>query len=221
MSGSEQVNAAAGPNPFVGPRPFERGEKLYGRDREVRDLYYLLNAERVVVLHSPSGAGKSSLVQAGLVPRLKEAFDVWGPTRVNQESAAAVNRYVQSALVGFEEDVPEHLRRSPEVLAGQTLAEYFAARPRRRSAPAEAVLLFDQFEEILTAAPLAVAAKEAFFDQLGELLRNPRVWALFILREEYLAPLDPYVRRLPTQLQNRFRIDLLSPEAAKEAMVAP
>jgi MoxR-like ATPase len=71
-------------NPFVGPRPIQQGEPLYGRDAEVRELFNLLQARRIVVLHSPSGAGKSSLVQAGLIPRLVEGrFDVWKPIRVN------------------------------------------------------------------------------------------------------------------------------------------
>ena len=222
MSGSASGEAKAGPNPFVGPRPFEPGERLYGREREISELQFRLNAERIVLLHSPSGAGKSSLVQAGLLPLLARSFDVWGPTRVNAEPAiAGINRYTLSVIQGFEEKVPEGLRRPVEVLAGQTLAGYFERRPRRRSAPQNVALIFDQFEEVLTVDPLAAAAKHEFFDQLGELLRNPRIWALFALREDYLAPLDPYAPQVPTHLKNRFRIDLLGLAAAREAMVEP
>jgi len=211
-----------GPNPFVGPRPFELGERLYGREREISELHFRLNAERIVLLHSPSGAGKSSLMQAGLLPLLARSFDVWGPTRVNAEPAlSGINRYTLSAVQGFEEEVPENLRRPPEVLAGQSLSCYFEKRPRRRSAPQKVVLLFDQFEEILAVDPLATNAKHEFFHQLGELLRNPRVWALFALREDYLAPLDPFARQVPTNLKNRFRIDLLGLDAAREAIVEP
>lgn len=216
MIGSE----ARGTNPYVGPRPFEPGERLYGREDEIADLYYLWNAERIVLLHSPSGAGKSSLLQAGLLPRIKKSFDVWGPTRVNQAIEGG-NRYALSAIQGFEEGVPERLRRPAEVLAEQSLLEYFEKRPRRRSAPKSVALLFDQFEEILTADPLALEAKREFFDQLGELLHNPRIWALFVLREDYLAPLDPYARQVPTHFKNRFRIDLLSLSGAREAIVQP
>ncbi len=213
-------------NPFVGPRPFEPGETLYGREAEVDELYYLWKAERIVLLHSPSGAGKSSLLQAGLLPRIEASFDVWGPTRVHQESPAelraGVNRYLLSAMQGFEEGVPERLRRGARELAGLRLAEYVETRPRRRKKASKSLaLLFDQFEEILTVDPLAEEAKQEFFDQLGELLRNPRVWALFVLREDYLAPLDPFLRRVPTNLKNRFRIDLLSLDGAREAMVQP
>ena len=35
MTGSE---AHLDSNPFVGPRPFEPGERLYGRDKEIRKL---------------------------------------------------------------------------------------------------------------------------------------------------------------------------------------
>ncbi len=209
-------------NPYVGPRPFEPGETLYGREDEITRLFYRWNAERIVLLHSPSGAGKSSLIQAGLLPRIRTSFDVWGPTRVNQEGPTnGANRYALSAMQGFEEGVPERLRRCPGELAGMTLSEYFEKRPRRRTAPQSVALLVDQFEEVLTADPLAVVAKHEFFDQLGELLHNPRIWALFVLREDYLAPLDPYARQVPTHLRNRFRIDLLALDAACQAMVEP
>ena len=184
----------AGPNPYVGPRPFRLGEPLFGRDSEARDLFYLLNAERIVLLHSPSGAGKSSLVQAGLIPRLKqEDFDIWPTIRVNLEPPVglAVNRYVSSTILSLEEELPEHLRRDAQALSTLNLDQYVASRPRRRNAPPNLVLIFDQFEEVLTADPVALDAKREFFAQLGELLRRREVWALFILREDYLAPLDP------------------------------
>ncbi len=218
---------AATGNPYVGPRPLELGEQLWGRDEEISALYFLLSAERIVLLHSPSGAGKSSLVQAGLIPRLRGSFDVWRPTRVSQEPGVAapagrpLNRYVQSAILGFEEGMPEKLRRPEAELAGLTLAEYAAGRPKRPGAPPSVVVIFDQFEEVLTVDPLAVEAKRELFDQLGALLHDPTIWALFLLREDYLAPLDPYANRVPTHLKNRFRIDLLGLAAAREAIVNP
>lgn len=213
-------------NPYVGPRPFERDERLYGREDEIRELRYLWMAERIVLFHSPSGAGKSSLLQAGLLPEIDASFDVWGPTRVHQELPAGVdssaNRYATSALLGFENGVPEPLRRPAEALAGIRLADYVATRPRqRKKADRPVALVFDQFEEILTADPLAVDAKREFFDQLGELMRDPRIWALFVLREDFLAPLHPYAARVPTHLENRFRIDLLDLDGAREAIVRP
>src|SRR5258705_10912324 len=91
-------------NPYPGPRPFRAGENLYGRDREITQLFYLLSAERIVVLHSPSGAGKSSLLHGGLVPRLqRERFDVWPTIRLSAPTAGAGNRFVRSTILSLEE----------------------------------------------------------------------------------------------------------------------
>ncbi len=65
------MSKVADKNPFVGPRPIQRGEPLYGRSAEIRELYNRLTSRRIVVLHSPSGAGKTSLVLAGLIPQLR------------------------------------------------------------------------------------------------------------------------------------------------------
>lgn len=206
-------------NPYVGPHPFEPGQPIFGRAREIEELYYLLSAERIVLLHSPSGAGKSSLIQAGMLVRVASTFDVWGPVRVHAPGPS--NRYVRSVLAGLEFQIPEARRRPAEEVGAMTLAEYAEKRPRRRSAPGNVLLIFDQFEEVLTADPLAVDTKREFFTQLGELLQNPHYWALFSLREDYLAPLDPYARQVPTHLKNRFRLDLLSCDAAREAIAKP
>jgi hypothetical protein len=85
------VTVAAGhqPNPYVGPRPFRPGEPLYGRDHEADQLADLLIAKRIVVLHSPSGAGKTSLIQAALIPALRAAgFTVLPIVRVNRAPPA-------------------------------------------------------------------------------------------------------------------------------------
>lgn len=214
-------------NPYVGPRPIQQGERIYGRESEILELFHLLQARRIVLLHSPSGAGKSSLVQAGLIPRLRQAsFDVWRPIRVNLDPRGLddvptdTNRYVLSALLSLEEELPEARRRSPAELAGMSLLEYLDGRPRRKRRQDQGVvLLFDQFEEILTAEPTAVARKQELFDQLGTALEDGRYWALFIIREDYLGALAPYCVQLPTRLSNTFRLGLLGREAATQVAV--
>jgi hypothetical protein len=209
-------------NPYAGPRPLGADDPIFGREREIRELLYLFTAERIVLLVSPSGAGKSSLVNArnGLLDQMRRRFDVWMPTRVNLPPWEPVaNRFAWSAAVGFEQEVPADRRRPTEALARLTLTEAVATRARKQNAPKSIVLVFDQFEEVLRVDPLHVEEKRKFFRQVGELLQDPQIWALFVLREDYLAPLDPYSRLLPAHLQNRYRIDLLQREAAKEAVV--
>lgn len=213
-------------NPFVGPRPIQQGEPLHGRDTEVRDLYNQLQARRIVVLHSPSGAGKSSLVHAGLIPRLKTAgYDVWKPIRVNLDPAdlgvlEPTNRYQLSAMVSLEDELPPDRHQHPALLSRLDFLEYVESRPRRKSrADRPVVLLFDQFEEVLTVAPRETGAKRDFFTALGRALDTGKYWALFILREDYLGALSPYRDLVPTQLANTFRLDLLGLQGAAEVAV--
>ncbi|MGE5248614.1 MAG: hypothetical protein ACM3QS_00235, partial [Bacteroidota bacterium] len=224
------------PNPFVGPRAFLPGEKLYGRDQDILNLYYLLLSERVVLLFSPSGAGKTSLIQAGLFPRLREKFAFIPMIRVNYEpperlsNRRGFNRYVFSALLSLEEALPEEKRSPVEELAQMSLddylAQHFPSEPgdQQQEEPtptAFEALVFDQFEEILTTAPNDYEAKRVFFDQLGEALSDDRRWALFSVREDYAAAFEPYLRAIPTRLANRYRLDLLTESAAMEAIQKP
>src|SRR4051812_10607120 len=181
------MNGMSSRNPFVGPRPIQAGEPLHGRDSEVLALYHRLQARRIVLLHSPSGAGKSSLVHAGLIPRLEAGhYDVWKPIRVNLDPTCLpgvphdTNCYLLSALVSLEDELPANHRRSPAALAALDLVDYLKSRPRRKGrAGRPVVLLFDQFEEVLTAAPRAVDAKRAFFAAVGRALDTEQCWALF------------------------------------------
>jgi WD40 repeat protein len=219
------------PIPYVGPRAFETGEKLYGRDRETRELLDHLIAERIVVFYSPSGAGKTSLIRAGLIPQLQEeGFYVLPVVRVNLEPPTAQvelnppNRYIFSALISLEEDLPLELQTPVEKLASMTLADYLSQRqlpPGQDGNHADQLLLFDQFEEILTVDHTDQDGKMEFFAQVGAALRTHQRWALFIIREDYVAALDPYLRPIPTRLSNRFRLDLLDIKAASQAIQQP
>jgi len=204
-------NVTASPvstNPYVGPIPLQAGQPLFGREREVAELRYLLTSERIVLLYSPSGAGKTSIVQAGLIPALKDQFDIWGPTRLNTRPTGAGNRYVRSAINGFDKS-DEH--------SDLTLRDYAA----QRRGDLNPLMIFDQFEEILRVDQADIEAKKEFFRQLGEVLRDPQIWALIILREDYLAPFDPYAKLIPSHLHNRYRIDRLTRQNAMESVERP
>lgn len=63
-------------SPFVGLKPFKRADAriFYGRSREIFDLCYKITRQdkpRLLLLDGYSGTGKSSLLQAGLIPRVE------------------------------------------------------------------------------------------------------------------------------------------------------
>lgn len=212
-------------NPYVGPRSLRYGEHIYGRDREARQLLELLIAERIVLLYSPSGAGKTSLIQAALIPELeKEEFHVLPIIRVGRgagENVYPCNPYIFSALLSMEQGVPpEHAIPAAE-LAPMQLGEYLRRREEREDSGDGMFLIFDQFEEILTLDAMNREAKIDFFNQVGEALRDLKRWALFAMREDHVAALDPYLRPIPTRLKSTFRLDLLNAECARVAVQRP
>ena len=60
-------------NPYKGLAAFDESDSrdFFGREAEIAGLSHMLGEKRFVTVVGPSGSGKSSLVQAGLVPSLK------------------------------------------------------------------------------------------------------------------------------------------------------
>jgi WD40 repeat protein len=226
-------------SPFVGVRSFDESTRsfFFGRDREARDLLNLLIAQRTVLLHAPSGAGKTSLIQAALVPDLRlRKFEVAPIIRLGLKEAKAgrrldANRYLNSTLRSLSGPSPSPTPQDDTETDSNfptRLARLLAERPwitdeakRREEAPAEHVLIFDQFEEILSADPIDLDAKTAFFEQVGLALRDPGLWALFAMREDYIGALEPYLPLIPNRLSATLRLDLLGREAAGDAIRRP
>ena len=80
-------------NPYVGPRTFSQEQRhlFFGREREGRDLLARVLSERLVLFYAQSGAGKSSLINARLIPQLREiGYAVLPVGRVGGELPAGV-----------------------------------------------------------------------------------------------------------------------------------
>jgi WD40 repeat protein len=212
-------------NPYVGPRAFRTGEKLFGRRRETAELVDLLIAERIVLMSSPSGAGKSSLINAGLIPAMCESgFTVFPPIRVGQSLPkqimlpANANRFLFSVMLSLDESRPVQSRLPLDRLLGMSLEEYLT----HLDLTADSFLfVLDQFEEMLTIDPNQRAPKQEFFDRVGRALHDRKRWALFAMREEYVAGVLPYARSIPTRFTTTFHLDLLSRQASIEAIREP
>jgi len=58
---------------YPGARPFERDESevFFGRAKDIERLLRNLEMEQHLVLYAKSGLGKSSLLNAGLLPRIQ------------------------------------------------------------------------------------------------------------------------------------------------------
>jgi hypothetical protein len=213
--------------PYVGVRALDERDAIYGRDWELAQLDDLLLARNIVLMHAPSGAGKTSLVQAGLTPLLKKrGLDVLGPVRPGLPLGRPLPQGVQTAyglsmLTQLDDGLPSERRTPANELARLTIGEYLEPRGRSRSSQKRGVLLIDQFEEVLTVDRTDLESKRRFFQQLGDALREFDGLVLICMREDYVGALEPYLRYVPTRLATRFRLDLLGEDAALDAIRNP
>lgn len=204
-------------NPYVGPRAFREGESLPNRTREAGELTGLLMAERFVLLHAPSGSGKTSLVQTSVKTLLSEnKFGSSQALRVEfpkPEGLELRNKYSFALALDLLGS-----RYGPAKLAPRSLAAVLRCAT---GSGGRRVLIIDQLEEVLTRDPNDLDAKEEFFDELGAALERLELWALFVIREDYLGALDRYLRYLPGELRVRYRLDFLDREDALDAVRKP
>jgi WD40 repeat protein len=216
-------------NPYPGPRPFEQGEQslFFGRDREVKELLSLIIAHRVVVLYAQSGAGKTSLLNAGLAPLLiEEGFEILPVARVRGfepediDLSDIANIYVFNTLVGWSEDKAE-----PAPLIRASILSFLKEREHLKDEfeePLPRLAIFDQFEELFTFYPERWKEREDFFRQVVDALEaDPLLRALFVMREDYLASLVSYNRLFAERLRARYRMERLRQEAATMAVEKP
>jgi len=219
-------------SPYIGPRPFERGEMsgFSGRTFEISDLLSMVVANRVVILYAASGAGKTSLINAGLIPELEaEGFQVYPVTRVGGAipDDATISRidniYVFNALIYWSSEDAD-----PSSLYDLKLVDYLKEIPPDPQDVDDdglvdpRVVIFDQFEEIFNYHPERWEDRETFFEQLAEALEaDPLLRVILSLREDYIAPLDPYARILPGRMQARYRLERLQEDTALGAVMQP
>lgn len=217
----------AGDNPYVGPRNFEDNERerrlFFGRDREAADLLSLVLAERLVLFYAPSGAGKSSLLNARLFPGLRdEGFTILARARAGGQLPDGIALEQVANIYAFNvlRDI-DHGQTPFTELSAQRLPDYLAAHPADADHP-DRMLVIDQFEEIVTTYPSQWEKREEFFRQINQALADdPHLWIVLIMREDYIAELDPYTRLVPGRLRVRYRMQYMGYQAALEAVKQP
>ncbi len=167
------------PFPYVGPRPFDphKNALFFGRDSEAAEITDLVVAHPVVLLYSSSGAGKTSLLNAGVLPALvtREECDVLPVARLavpNPKQAEIGNICVFNALASWAAD------NRPEELRNLSVRSYLEARDHREERSGVdrlRVLVFDQFEEVFTMHPERWQDRREFFRQIADALAGDRL----------------------------------------------
>lgn len=241
------------PRRYPGLKPFERAQQgvFHGREADIERLSNLVLRERLVVLFSKSGIGKTSLLQAGVGPKLErqdfapiflradktdrplvETFQavIQGSSLLRGHDNTAYTADIQSSLW-------ELMKRCEFDLNGL---------------PATPVLVFDQFEEVFTLAHND-ASRQEFLTQLADLVNEtmpentreyllshykqsqnevsvdwmqwwetqPDIRIILSIRSDFLHYIDQMSALIPGILRNRYQLQALSRENAQIAIEKP
>jgi hypothetical protein len=138
-------------NPYRGLKPFtaDHAAVFFGRDSEITELTTRVRAQPVTIVVGPSGVGKSSLVQAGLVPALRQQ-QAWAVTLVDRPGLDpwhGLATELVRAKAGREVPVTQD---GVEQQIAQLRAQGFGPVARfLRSQGRPLLVVIDQFEELL------------------------------------------------------------------------
>lgn len=143
-------------NPFVGLRPFKSNEGLlfFGRREQTLELLHQLKQSRFLSIVGSSGCGKSSLIRAGLIPKLKAGFlveqrDQWRVATA-KPGDAPVDNLAQALVEAFPEESGSAavmtLAEAMRMTCTQAVVEFLTKR--LKDSCANLLLMIDQFEEV-------------------------------------------------------------------------
>ncbi len=229
--------------PFIGPRHFTRASEdqslFFGRDEETDEIVSLILGHKLVLVYAQSGAGKTSIFEAQVAPKLgKEyGFEVLPRARVgtasntkfelksinaNDTASHEANFYMLNAFQSLmpESDVTSFLNKP----LFEFLNSNFPGHKDESGKTLPQLLIFDQFEELFTFYRGKTLRKqqEDFFKQVAKALeKKSQLRIVFVIREDYLAELDRFVHLVPERLRPRFRLERLNEDTAFLAIQGP
>ena len=236
---------------YPGAKPFETHQQniFFGRHEDTAKLFELIHLEPLVVLYSKSGMGKSSVLNAGIIPAVKKQgeyepiqvrFKAW--TEDKKETPDLITRQTMTLNGSATSFLDTLIEDEPSLL--HDLKERQIERKKK------VLLIFDQFEELFTYPKEAI---QAFKEDLAEalhtkipqryrsilekqiedntfkltneeyqILQEPIELRIVIaIRSDRMSFLNGLTDALHTILKNLFELPPLSIEAAERAILEP
>lgn len=235
-------------NPFVGSRPFSQDiedQKLFfGRNCESEKIISLIYSHKLVLVHAQSGAGKTSLFNAKIVPELqKRGLQVlpiarvgFGsnvtdktPTNIQQDekepvSSSIDNLYLLNTFQSLAPNISDYSALKDQSLS-EFLEMYFPHQVNQRGKDIPQIIIFDRFEELFNffSDPTRWQQhQQDFFSNISDALeKDPLLRIVFVIREDYLDQMDPFVSILPEKLKPRPRLERIRYDQAIQAIKGP
>jgi hypothetical protein len=185
-------------------------ELFVGRSQAIQELMSRLPRGRLTILHSESGAGKTSLLQAGIAPRLIALGHLPLYLRPYDANPAEV---IKKAFL------PD-LSQNPELQAA-SLRDFLFKVSDVMGKESTLYIFLDQFEEVFTR--LEEKDRADFVRQLAECLDDEtlRVRWVLALRTEYFGNLANFRPRIRNPFEHDYRLNRMTRVEAAEVITEP
>ena len=185
-------------NPWLGLESYREGEVLYGRDDDIRDLTQSVLNDTDTLLYGKSGIGKSSILNAGVIPAARRHGYLPVLVRLSHKEQHSylyqIKNAIANAMIPFPADAsgnhialsPEEQRTRESKLASRIRKVVECKDPEKESLyeffhrytfqadngeRIKLLIIFDQFEEIFT-LQADEAKKKRFFAELADFLND-------------------------------------------------
>ncbi len=242
-----QTSTWTGANPYVGLAAFdsEHAGVFFGRSRVTADLLAAMrqqmeNQRRLVLIVGASGCGKTSLVNAGAIPLLRQEGGFDGLRALSVASCDLAGVEIDDTLIhlaaalktwtlggrplfapGPATGLAAAIQESPESI-GASIEDAFRRYPARELAaqPHAHLLLLIDHAEALVATPVQQPKRNAAFARaLHHLCDSPRVMVAMIVRGDfYLALVEAYPEIAERKL-GEGHFDVLTPRSGEIAQI--
>jgi hypothetical protein len=155
-------------NPYRGLESFEEKHSawFFGRTEQIESLYQFVSGRPLTVVLGASGSGKSSLVKAGLVPKVREREGdkcfVIHPFRPGNDPFQSL---IFAQNPGLVHPSPSQERADPVDVSRNQLNDWFNDNPNK-----EFYLIVDQLEELITLC--SEKDRDSFLNFLTDLIKR-------------------------------------------------
>lgn len=217
-------------SPYVGARPFDTADAaiFYGRSGEAAALAGLWRDRPITVLHGPAGVGKTSLLRAGLLPKLRSdhGLRILPIGRLSFAADFPLAALPDLNPLSFALLTSWFPAESPIRVSGSSIRRFLRKRyPVDRNGHAGPLLAaIDQADLLFPGSDRWERHRVRLAAELVEALVDCRHLRLLLaVRTEHLEELLDLLTRagLAPGTAVTFRLDALSPSAAREAVSGP
>lgn len=159
-------------NPWLGLESYQEDQIIFGRNKEIEEMSQCILNYNETLLFGKSGIGKSSIINAGILPVARAHDYIPVVVRLDHSNKHSYIKQINDQICKYTticncstgKDIDEQL-----------LWEYFHTREFKGTTNAKSksklLIVFDQFEEIFTLQGNA-ATKIQFFKEIGDVLND-------------------------------------------------